>query len=135
MDRRATRLSMAPGTGRVDERLVEAVLEVLATQEDSSTGTRTRMIRLAEKLVAERHESSSVRMAGLPRDLGGGCARPRVEHTGTDAGRTLCSSCHPPASFQFRQPAPARHARPGPDVRPNARGRECRGRRTGRFGS
>lgn len=60
VDRRATRLSMAPGTGRVDERLVEGVLEVLTAQEDSSTGTRTRVIRQAEKLVAERHGEGTV---------------------------------------------------------------------------
>lgn len=60
VDRRATRLSMAPGIGRVDERLVEAVLEVLAAQEDASSGARTRVIRLAEKLVAERHGEGAV---------------------------------------------------------------------------
>ncbi|MYW98698.1 MULTISPECIES: Mu transposase C-terminal domain-containing protein [unclassified Streptomyces] len=60
VDRRATRLSIAPGTGRVDGRLVEAVLEALAAQEDLSTGTRTRVIRQAEKLVAERHGEGAV---------------------------------------------------------------------------
>ncbi|MDX3309253.1 Mu transposase C-terminal domain-containing protein [Streptomyces sp. ME08-AFT2] len=54
VDRRATRLSM-PSTGRVDERLVEALIEVLAAQENKSTGTRTRAMRQAEQLVAERH--------------------------------------------------------------------------------
>nr|WTB31498.1 hypothetical protein OG781_20210 [Streptomyces sp. NBC_00830] len=50
VDRRATRLSM-PSTGRVDERLVEALIEVLAAQESKSTGTRTRVMRQAEQLV------------------------------------------------------------------------------------
>ncbi|MFJ9845863.1 Mu transposase C-terminal domain-containing protein [Kitasatospora sp. NPDC101155] len=54
VDRRATRLSM-PSTGRADERLVEALIEVLADQEDKSTGTRSRVMRQAERLVAERH--------------------------------------------------------------------------------
>ncbi|MEW1660130.1 Mu transposase C-terminal domain-containing protein [Streptomyces sp. NPDC093707] len=60
VDRRATRLSSAPGTGQVDDRLVEVVLEVLAAQESMSTGTRTRVIRQAEKLVAERHGEGTV---------------------------------------------------------------------------
>ncbi|MEU2739560.1 hypothetical protein ABZ656_30405 [Streptomyces sp. NPDC007095] len=53
-------MSTAPGTGQVDNRLVEAVLEVLAAQESMSTGTRTRVIRQAEKLVAERHGEGTV---------------------------------------------------------------------------
>ncbi|MFJ5613574.1 hypothetical protein ACIQCJ_29850 [Streptomyces sp. NPDC093221] len=74
VDRRATRLSMVPGIGRVDERLAEAVLKVLAAQEDASSGTRTRVIRLAEKLVAERHGQGAVpafsgRAAGCSRSL------------------------------------------------------------------
>ena len=53
VDRRVTRLSSP--AGRCDERLVQAVTEVLAAQEQISTGTRTRVIRQVERLLAERH--------------------------------------------------------------------------------
>jgi hypothetical protein len=52
-DRRVTRLSQP--TGQVDERVVEAVTQVLAAQDSASTGTRSRVIRQVERLVAERH--------------------------------------------------------------------------------
>lgn len=53
VDRRVTRLSSP--VGRCDERLVETVAEVLAAQEHVSTGTRTRVMRQVERLLAERH--------------------------------------------------------------------------------
>jgi len=53
VDRRVTRLSSP--AGRCDERLVQAVTEVMAAQEHVSTGTRTRVMRQVERLLAERH--------------------------------------------------------------------------------
>ncbi|MEV7931161.1 Mu transposase C-terminal domain-containing protein [Kitasatospora sp. NPDC088779] len=53
VDRRVMRGSR-PG-GNADERLVAVVVEVLAAQESLSTGTRSRVMRRVERLVAERH--------------------------------------------------------------------------------
>src|SRR2546423_2506882 len=52
VDRRVTR--SGPTTGRVDQRLVEVLVEILAEQRDVSTGTRSRVMRQAETLVAQR---------------------------------------------------------------------------------
>jgi hypothetical protein len=41
-------------TGRADERFVAAVVEVLAAQESMSTGTRSRVLRQVQRLLAER---------------------------------------------------------------------------------
>jgi len=60
VDRRVTRLSQP--TGQVDERVVEAVTQVLAAQDSASTGTRSRVIRQVERLVAERHGEGVVQM-------------------------------------------------------------------------
>ncbi|WP_328737825.1 Mu transposase C-terminal domain-containing protein [Streptomyces bobili] len=46
--------SRPPGA-HADERLVAVMVEVLAAQESLSTGTRSRVIRQVERLVAERH--------------------------------------------------------------------------------
>ncbi|QNA73116.1 transposase family protein [Streptomyces sp. So13.3] len=46
--------SRQPG-GHADERLVAVVAEVLAAQENLSTGTRSRVMRQVERLVAERY--------------------------------------------------------------------------------
>jgi hypothetical protein len=53
VDGRATRFSNP--AGHCDERLVQAVTEVMAAQEHMSTGTRARVMRQAERLLAERH--------------------------------------------------------------------------------
>ncbi|MFJ5843059.1 hypothetical protein ACIQGO_41160 [Streptomyces shenzhenensis] len=60
MDHRKTRLSSP--TGRADERVVSAVAEVLAAQVDESTGTRGRLRRRVESLLAERHGPGAVPM-------------------------------------------------------------------------
>ncbi|MGP3965587.1 hypothetical protein ACTWPT_57555 [Nonomuraea sp. 3N208] len=52
MDRRALRTP--DPMGRCDERFVAALVEVLAAQEDASTGTRSRVLVQARRLVAER---------------------------------------------------------------------------------
>lgn len=59
VDRRATRRA-APAGGRCDDRLVAVVTEVLASQEKISTGTRGRVVRQVERLVAERHGEGTV---------------------------------------------------------------------------
>lgn len=53
VDGRVTRLSNP--AGHCDERLVQAVTEVMAAQVHMSTGTRTRVMRQVERLLAERH--------------------------------------------------------------------------------
>jgi len=53
VDGRATRLRSP--AGRADERFVAAVIEVLAAQESLSTGTRSRVLRQVEFLLAERY--------------------------------------------------------------------------------
>jgi transposase InsO family protein len=53
VDGRATR--MHSPTGRADERFVAAVVEVLAAQESMSTGTRSRVLRQVQRLLAERY--------------------------------------------------------------------------------
>lgn len=53
VDGRATR--MHSPTGRADERFVTAVVEVLAAQESMSTGTRSRVLRQVQRLLAERY--------------------------------------------------------------------------------
>ncbi|WP_328901392.1 Mu transposase C-terminal domain-containing protein [Streptomyces sp. NBC_00441] len=60
VDHRKTRLSSP--TGRSDERVVSAVAEVLAAEADESTGTRGRLRRRVEALLAERHGPSVVPM-------------------------------------------------------------------------
>lgn len=60
VDRRAVRLSSPEG--RVDERVVAVMVEVLAAQESMSTGTRTRVLRQVERLLAERHGAEAVAM-------------------------------------------------------------------------
>lgn len=60
VDRRKTRISSP--VGRVDERVVEIVVEVLAEQGPQSTGTRTRAHQQVERLVAERHGVDTVPM-------------------------------------------------------------------------
>jgi transposase InsO family protein len=58
VDRRVTR--MASATGRVDQRLVDVVVELLAAQKDVSTGTRSRVMRQAEQVVAQRFGENTV---------------------------------------------------------------------------
>jgi len=60
VDHRKTRLSSP--TGRADERVVTAVAEVLTAQVDESTGTRGRLRRRVEALLAERHGPGVVPM-------------------------------------------------------------------------
>ncbi|MEU3225434.1 Mu transposase C-terminal domain-containing protein [Streptomyces sp. NPDC006976] len=60
VDHRKTRLSSP--TGRADERVVAAVAEVLAGQLEESTGTRGRVRRRVEALLAERHGTGVVPM-------------------------------------------------------------------------
>jgi transposase InsO family protein len=58
VDGRATRFSNP--AGHCDERLVQAVTEVMAAQEHMSTGTRARVMRQAERLLAERYGEGAV---------------------------------------------------------------------------
>ncbi|RVU17074.1 integrase [Streptomyces antnestii] len=60
VDHRKTRLSSP--TGRADERVVAAVAEVLACQLNESTGTRNRVRRRVEALLAEQHGAGVVPM-------------------------------------------------------------------------
>ncbi|MGO4459900.1 Mu transposase C-terminal domain-containing protein [Streptomyces sp. M-16] len=60
VDHRRTRLSSP--TGRTDELVVSAVAEVLAAQVQESTGTRSRLRRRVEALLAERHGPGTVSM-------------------------------------------------------------------------
>ena len=59
VDQRAVRAAGAPGD-RADERLVAAVRDVLAAQENASTGTRTRVMRQVEQLLSERYGPQEV---------------------------------------------------------------------------
>jgi len=59
VDRRSTRLSSALGS-RADERLIAVTVEVLAAQEKISTGTRGRVMRQVEQLLADRHGADVV---------------------------------------------------------------------------
>jgi transposase InsO family protein len=58
VDHRATRGSSP--TGRVDDRVVEAVRRAMAEQVDRSTGTRTRLRRRVEALLDEQHGPGAV---------------------------------------------------------------------------
>ncbi|WKX08073.1 Mu transposase C-terminal domain-containing protein [Streptomyces sp. NL15-2K] len=60
VDHRATRVSKP--TGHADERLVTAITEALAGQEKLSTGTRSRVLREAERILVERHGEGAVEL-------------------------------------------------------------------------
>ncbi|MEU3629688.1 MULTISPECIES: Mu transposase C-terminal domain-containing protein [Streptomyces] len=60
VDHRVTRLSSP--TGRADDRVVAAVTEILTTTTNESTGTRGRLRRRVEALLAERHGPGTVAM-------------------------------------------------------------------------
>ncbi|GGV56834.1 TnsA-like heteromeric transposase endonuclease subunit [Streptomyces spectabilis] len=60
VDHRATRVSKP--TGHADERLVAALTEALAGQEKLSTGTRSRVLREAERILVERHGEGAVEL-------------------------------------------------------------------------
>lgn len=62
VDQRAARGSEA--TGRVDARLVAAVREVIEAETDTSTGTRSRLIRRAVKAVEATHGPGVVPLPG-----------------------------------------------------------------------
>ncbi|MCZ4509086.1 hypothetical protein O3Q52_12895 [Streptomyces sp. ActVer] len=51
-----------PGTGRTDERVVEAVTEALAGQTHLSTGDRRRLMLRAEQILAAKHGEEAVRL-------------------------------------------------------------------------
>ncbi|MFF8323029.1 integrase [Streptomyces bobili] len=51
-----------PGTGRTDERVVEAVTEALAGQTDLSTGDRKRLMLQAEQILAAKHGEEAVKL-------------------------------------------------------------------------
>jgi hypothetical protein len=51
-----------PGTGRTDERVVEAVTETLAGQTDLSTGDRKRLMLQAELILAAKHGEEAVKL-------------------------------------------------------------------------
>ncbi|MEU8525424.1 Mu transposase C-terminal domain-containing protein [Streptomyces sp. NPDC048629] len=51
-----------PGTGRTDERVVEAVTEALAGQTDLSTGDRKRLMLRAEQILAAKHGEEAVKL-------------------------------------------------------------------------
>ncbi len=58
VDHRATRASKP--TGHADDRLVAALSEALGGQEKLSTGTRSRVLRDAERILVERHGEGAV---------------------------------------------------------------------------
>jgi hypothetical protein len=58
VDRRVTQ--SASTTGRVDQRLVDVLVELLAAQDDVSTGTRSRVMQEAQQLVAQRFGEDAV---------------------------------------------------------------------------
>ncbi|MFD6495497.1 hypothetical protein [Streptomyces sp. NPDC060188] len=60
VDHRKTRLSSP--TGRADDRVVSAIAEILAATTNESTGTRGRLRRRVEALLAERHGPGTVAM-------------------------------------------------------------------------
>ncbi|GGX17791.1 transposase [Streptomyces noursei] len=62
LDQRATRASEA--TGRADARLITAVEEAIAAETNSSTGTRSRLIRRAIKAVEAAHGPGVVPLPG-----------------------------------------------------------------------
>ncbi|MFC9501812.1 hypothetical protein [Streptomyces sp. NPDC056982] len=51
-----------PGTGRTDERVVEAVTEALAGQTDLSTGDRKRLMLQAGQILAAKHGEEAVKL-------------------------------------------------------------------------
>ena len=65
VDQRAARVREA--TGRVDTRLVAAVREVIEAETDTSTGTRSRLIRRATKKVEGLTGPGSCRCRAAPR--------------------------------------------------------------------
>jgi hypothetical protein len=60
IDRRTTRMSQPYAGGRSDERVIDVAVEVLAGQDKLSTGTRSRVMRQVEVLLAERHGAGVV---------------------------------------------------------------------------
>ncbi|NJP49789.1 transposase [Streptomyces sp. SBST2-5] len=60
VDHRKTRVSSP--TGRADDRVVSAIAEILASTTNESTGTRGRLRRRVEALLAERHGPGTVPM-------------------------------------------------------------------------
>jgi putative transposase len=62
VDQRATRLGDA--TGRVDARVVAAVLEIVQAETDTSTGTRSRLIRRVVKKLEAEHGVGVVPLPG-----------------------------------------------------------------------
>jgi putative transposase len=62
VDQRAARVSAA--TGRTDPRLVAAIREVIDAETDTSTGTRSRLIRRVVKAVETRHGPGVVPLPG-----------------------------------------------------------------------
>jgi putative transposase len=65
VDQRAVRAWEA--TGRADARLVDALREVIAAETDTSTGTRSRLMRRAVKRVEELHGVGEVPLPGRSR--------------------------------------------------------------------
>lgn len=51
-----------PGTGRVDERIVDAVTQALAGQTDLSTGDRKRVMMQTQQILADRHGEGEVEL-------------------------------------------------------------------------
>ncbi|MEU6239334.1 integrase, partial [Kitasatospora sp. NPDC047058] len=51
-----------PGTGRVDERIVDAVTHALAGQTDLSTGDRKRVMMQTQQILADRHGEGEVEL-------------------------------------------------------------------------
>jgi putative transposase len=62
VDQRTVRVSCA--TGRVDARLVAAIQETVAAETDTSTGTRSRLIRRVVKAVEAAHGPGAVPLPG-----------------------------------------------------------------------
>jgi hypothetical protein len=62
VDQRATRTFDV--AGHADARLVEVLRELIAAETDASTGTRSQLMRRAEKLLEQRHSPGTVPLPG-----------------------------------------------------------------------
>jgi putative transposase len=62
VDQRAARTFEV--TGQADARLVEVLRELIAAETDASTGTRSRLMRRAVKLLEQRHGAGTVPLPG-----------------------------------------------------------------------
>lgn len=118
VDGRATRLHSP--AGRADERFVAAVVEVLAAQESTSTGTRSRVLRQVQRLLAERHGEGVVPIPARASYYRLVNALAAGQHTFGQATTRRSQARRPEAPF-----TPTMAARPGEVVRSTPRRWTC----------